>query len=272
MVRKSGQGSDGMMTGISDGSGMMTGICDGSGMESGLGDNVGVVVSDNGSSLDLLDDGVTLNGSGHFNGNGFGHMDGSGHLNDSLDVLDHIIGDIVGFLNGDGLVNGVDLLLDLDNSGVDGLGALQGGGHGDLEVGDGGFQDLGGVSGDVGGLSQMNLFGDDGSGLVDGSDVGFLSLSHVGGGKRDGGGGSNGSGMKKRGVSQRSGMSQRSSMHQRSGIQEGGGRGRKSGGKQGRKNELKNDKLVIFWGIFLVAYQGVHFVCFVRPEYFQRCN
>merc|ERR1712122_250299 len=213
-------------------------------MESGLGDNVGVVVSDNGSSLDLLDDGVTLNGSGH--------MDGSGHLNDSLDVLDHIIGDIVGFLNGDGLVNGVDLLLDLDNSGVDGLGALQGGGHGDLEVGDGGFQDLGGVSGDVGGLSQMNLFGDDGSGLVDGSDVGFLSLSHVGGGKRDGGGGSNGSGMKKRGVSQRSGMSQRSSMHQRSGIQEGGGRGRKSGGKQGRKNE-----------------QGVHFVCFVRPEYFQ---
>ena len=256
MVRKSGQGSDGMMTGISDGSGM----------ESGLGDNVGVVVSDNGSSLDLLDDGVTLNGSGHFNGNGFGHMDGSGHLNDSLDVLDHIIGDIVGFLNGDGLVNGVDLLLDLDNSGVDGLGALQGGGHGDLEVGDGGFQDLGGVSGDVGGLSQMNLFGDDGSGLVDGSDVGFLSLSHVGGGKRDGGGSGNGSGMKKRGVSQRSGM------HQRSGIQEGGGRGRKSGGKQGRKNELKNDKLVIFWGIFLGAYQGVHFVCFVRPEYFQRCN
>merc|ERR1712156_240294 len=226
MVRKSGQGSDGMMTGISDGSGMM---------ESGLGDNVGVVVSDNGSSLDLLDDGVTLNGSGHFN--------------DSLDVLDHIIGDIVGFLNGDGLVNGVDLLLDLDNSGVDGLGALQGGGHGDLEVGDGGFQDLGGVSGDVGGLSQMNLFGDDGSGLVDGSDVGFLSLSHVGGGKRDGGGGSNGSGMKKWGVSQRSGM------RQRSGIQEGGGRGRKSGGKQGRKNE-----------------QGVHFLCFVRPEYFQRCN
>ena len=103
-----------MMTGISDGSGMMTGISDGSGMESGLGDNVGVVVSDNGSSLDLLDDGVTLNGSGHFNGNGFGHMDGSGHLNDSLDVLDHIIGDIVGFLNGDGLVNGVDLLLDLE--------------------------------------------------------------------------------------------------------------------------------------------------------------
>ena len=260
------------MTGISDGSGMMTGISDGSGMESGLGDNVGVVVSDNGSSLDLLDDGVTLNGSGHFNGNGFGHMDGSGHLNDSLDVLDHIIGDIVGFLNGDGLVNGVDLLLDLDNSGVDGLGALQGGGHGDLEVGDGGFQDLGGVSGDVGGLSQMNLFGDDGSGLVDGSDVGFLSLSHVGGGKRDGGGGGNGSGMKKRGVSQRGGMSQRSGMHQRSGIQEGGGRGRKSGGKQGRKNELKNDKLVIFWGLFLGAYQGVHFVCFVRPEYFQRCN
>merc|ERR1712029_302783 len=99
-------------------------------MESGLGDNVGVVVSDNGSSLDLLDDGVTLNGSG------LGHMDGSGHLNDSLDVLDHIIGDIVGFLNGDGLVDGVDLLLDLDNSGVDGLGALQGGGHGDLEVRD----------------------------------------------------------------------------------------------------------------------------------------
>jgi len=240
----------------SDGSGVMTGISDRSVMKSGLGDNVGVVMSDNGSSLDLLDNGMTLNRCRYIIGNRFGHMDGSGHLNDPLDMFDHVIGNIVGLLNRDGLVNGVDLLLDLDNGSIDGLGALQGGRDGDLEVGDGGFQDLGGVSGDVSGLSQVDLFGDDGSGFVDGSDVGFLGLSHVGSGKRDGGGSGNGSGVKEgSGVSSMSQRSGKSSMSQRSGVQEGGGWGRNSGGKQGRNNE-----------------QGVHFVCFVRPEYFQRCN
>ena len=106
MVRKSGQGSDGMMTGISDGSSMMTGIS-----ESGLGDNVGVVVSDNGSSLDLLDDGVTLNGSGHFNGNGFGHMVRGGHFDDFLNMYGNIIRNIVWFLNMYGLVDSVDFFL-----------------------------------------------------------------------------------------------------------------------------------------------------------------
>merc|ERR1712004_773209 len=173
-------------------------------------------------------------------------MDGSGHLNDPLDMFDHVIGNIVGLLNRDGLVNGVDLLLDLDNGSIDGLGALQGGGDGDLEIGDGGFQDLGGVSGDVSGLSQVDLFGDDG----------FLGLSQVGSGKRDGGWSGNGSGVKEgSGVSSMSQRSGKSSMSQGSGVQEGGGWGRNSGGKQGRNNE-----------------QGVHFVCFVRPEYFQRCN
>ena len=100
-----GQGSD---------SGVMTGISDRSVMKSGLGDNVGVVMSDNGSSLDLLDNGMTLNRCRYIIGNGFGHMDGSGHLNDPLDMLDHVIGNIVGLLNRDGLVNGVDLLLDLE--------------------------------------------------------------------------------------------------------------------------------------------------------------
>ena len=103
---------------VSDGqgseTGVMTGISDRSVMKSGLGDNVGVVMSDNGSSLDLLDNGMTLNRCRYIIGNRFGHMDGSGHLNDSLDMLDHVIGNIVGLLNGDGLVNGVDLLLDLE--------------------------------------------------------------------------------------------------------------------------------------------------------------
>merc|ERR1712062_128726 len=120
-----GQGSD---------SGVMTGISDRSVMKSGLGDNVGVVMSDNGSSLDLLDNGMTLNRCRYIIGNRFGHMDGSGHLNDPLDMLDHVIGNIVGLLNGYGLVNGVDLLLNLDNGSIDGLGALQGGRDSDLEV------------------------------------------------------------------------------------------------------------------------------------------
>ena len=98
----------------SDGGGVMTGISDRSVMKSGLGDNVGVVMSDNGSSLDLPDNGMTLNRCRYIIGNRFGHMDGSGHLNDPLDMFDHVIGNIVGLLNGDGLVNGVDLLLDLE--------------------------------------------------------------------------------------------------------------------------------------------------------------
>ena len=140
-------------------------------------------------------------------------------------------------------------LVYLDNGSIDGLGALQGGRDGDLEVGDGGFQDLGGVSGDVSGLSQVDLFGDDGSGFVDGSDVGFLGLSHVGSGKRDGGGSGNGSGVKEgSGVSSMSQRSGKSSMSQRSGVQEGGGWGRNSGGKQGRNNELlKKIEIFEFW-------------------------
>ena len=197
--------------------------------------------------MDLLDNGGTDNGGGHFNGDGLGHMDGSGHFNDPFDVFDDVIRDIVGLLDMDGLVDGVDLLLDGDDGSADGLGTLQGGGHGDLEVRDGGLQDLGGVAGDVAGLSQVDLFGDDGFGFVDGGHIGFLRLGDVGSGKRDSGGfvdgSGNGSGVQKRSgsMSQRSGMCQGSGVKQRSGsrVQKGGGRGGKSGGKQGRKNELQ---------------------------------
>jgi len=251
MMSNSGHGGGvGISVGGNGGMVSITGV-----QELGLSDNVGVVVSDNGCALDSLHNRLAGNGVGHLNGDGLGDMDGGGDLDDSLNVFDDVIGGRVGFLDMDGLVDGVDLLLDLDDGGVDGLGTLQGGGDSDLEVGDGGLQDLGGVSGDVGGLSQVNLFGDDGGGFVDGGHIGFLSLGDVRGGDRDGGGSGNGSGVKKRsGMSQRSGMGQGSGMQERSGHGGDVGGGAKSGGKQGRNK------------------QGVHFVCFVRPEYFQRCN
>jgi len=222
---------------------------------SGLSYDVSVVVSDNGGTLDPLDDGLAGNGVGDLNGDGLGDMDGGGHLDDSLNVFDDIVGNFVGLLNMDGLVDGVDLLLDLDDGSIDGLGTLEGGGHGNLEVGDGGLQDLGGVSGDVRALAQMNLFGHNGSGFVDGGHISFLGLGEVGGGDGDGGGSGNGSGYGS-GVKKGSGMSNTGMSNTGgSGMQERNSGCAKSGGKQGRKNE-----------------QGVHFVCFVWPEYFQRCN
>jgi len=65
------------------------------------------------------------------------------------------------------------------------LGAFKSGGHGNFEVGDGRLQDLGGVSRDVLGLSQVNLFGDDGFGFVEGGDIGYLGLSDMRSGEGD---------------------------------------------------------------------------------------
>lgn len=86
----------------------------------GMGDNRGgmgnmVVVPDNGSSLDFLDDGFTGNGVGVRYGNGFGHMVRSGHFYDFLNMYWDIIGNIVWFLNMYGLVDGVDFFLNFDD-------------------------------------------------------------------------------------------------------------------------------------------------------------
>jgi len=59
-------------------------------------------------------------------------VDGGGDLNDLLDGLDDIIGDIVGLGDLVGLVDDVGLLLDGDDGGVDLGGATESGGDGDV--------------------------------------------------------------------------------------------------------------------------------------------
>ena len=75
-------------------------------------------------------------------------------------------------------------LVYLDNGSIDGLGALQGGRDGDLEIGDGGFQNLGGIPRYICGLPKVHLFSDNGLGFVDDSLIGKFLLGEVGCGKR----------------------------------------------------------------------------------------
>jgi len=117
-----------------------------------------------------------------------GHVDGGWHLDDLLDVLDDVIRDSVWLLNVDWLVDNVGLLLDLDNSWVDLLGALEGSWHGNADVWDGGLQDLGVVASNVGLLTVVNLLGDLLWGLRDAHGVDTLDVSGlVWGWQADGG-------------------------------------------------------------------------------------
>ncbi len=154
-------------------------------------------VGHNGGGNGLLDDGLTLDGNGLGNGIGGINMDGSGNLNDLLTDNGDIIGDLNTTLNIDGLVHGVDLGLGLDNGGTNGLGATENSRDLDGEMGGRGLVDGGGVAGDIAGLSEMNLLGYNGSGLVDGSHTFSLGVNGVGGGESDGSSGvsnSNGGG------------------------------------------------------------------------------
>ena len=129
----------------------------GSGSEDGGSDGLDVVVPDDGSTLDTLDDGLTGDGGGDGVWDGLGDVDGGGDLNDLLNGLDDIVGDIVGPGDLVGLVDDVGLLLDGDDGGVDLGASTEGSGDGNVEVGDGGLQDLSGVAGNVGGLAEVNL-------------------------------------------------------------------------------------------------------------------
>jgi len=154
-----------------------------------MGNSVGVVgVSVDGGGDGLLDDGLSLDGDGVGHGIGGINMDGGGDLDDLLLVDGHVIGDLNTTLNIDGLVDGVHLSLGLDNGSVDRVGSLQVGAHADGQEGGGGLVDVGVVSGNVAGLSVVDLLGDDGSGLVEGGHTGGLGLSGVGGGHMDSGG------------------------------------------------------------------------------------
>merc|ERR1719468_404800 len=129
----------------------------------------------NGGGNGLLDDGLTLDGNG----------------------VGNVIGGLNTTFNIDRLVHGVDLGLGLNDGGTNGLGATENSGDLDGEMGGGGLVDGGGVAGDIVGLSEMNLLGYNGSGLVDGGHTCSLGVNGVGGGEGDGSSGmgnSNGGG------------------------------------------------------------------------------
>jgi len=146
------------------------------------GHNSVVGLSVDGGSDCLLDDWFT--GNSHWVGNLVGgvYVDGGGDLDDFLGVERSVVGNLNTTFNIVGFVDGVDLGLLGDDGGVGGDGATEDGGDGDGEMRGGRFDDAGGVAGDVGGLAEMDLFGDDWLGLVDGGDTGSLGLGGVGGG------------------------------------------------------------------------------------------
>jgi len=127
----------------------------------------------------LPHDGLSLDGDGDGDVVRSINMDGSWNLNDLLGVEGSVIGSVEWLVDVDWVLHLVDLLLDLDNGSVDSLGSLEDGGDGDGKVRGGGLEDPGGVSGDVAGLSEVDLLGDDRGGLVDRGDSRGLAVGGV---------------------------------------------------------------------------------------------
>jgi len=113
-------------------------------------------------------------------------VDGGGDLHDLLDVLDDVVGDGVGLLHVDGLVDDVVVDTGLDDGGVHGLGALESSGDSDVELGDDWLQHLGVVAGDVLLGAVVDLLGHHWGGLVHGFGGWGLDAGAVGGGHADG--------------------------------------------------------------------------------------
>merc|ERR1719483_741890 len=103
-----------------------------------------------------------------------GAGDGGGHMDDVLLVDGHVIGDLNATLDQDGVLDLVDLNLLLDDGGVVSNGSPQDSGDRDGKMRGGGLEDPGGVAGDEAGLTEVDLLGDHGGGLVDGGDTGGL--------------------------------------------------------------------------------------------------
>jgi len=127
----------------------------------------------------LPHDGLSLDGDGDGDVVRSINMDGSWNLDDLLGMEGSVIGSVVWLVDVDWVLNLVDLLLDLDNGSVDSLGSLEDGGDGNGKVRGGGLEDPGGVAGDVAGLSEVDLLGDDRGGLVDGGDSRGLAVGGV---------------------------------------------------------------------------------------------
>ena len=191
-------------------------------------DNVLVGALDDGGGLPVVDDGLALDGDCHGVGDRPVYVDGDRDLPDLL--LDHgdVVGDVVGPLDWDGLVDHVGLLDGLDQGCVDLVGSLEGCGHGDGEVGCGGLVDLGGVAGDEVLAAEVELLGDHCGGLAVGDGGRGLLGCGVGCGDCNGGGcvgdGDCGGGDRGDGCG--------------GGVVAGGGGG-EGGGKHGREDYLE---------------------------------
>merc|ERR1712029_397957 len=150
----------------------------GSGNSSNRGSSVDMVgVGHNSRGNGLLDDGLSLNGNWDGDVVGSINMDWGGDLNNLLGQERSIIRSIIRLLDMDWGLDIVDLSLGLDNRGVDSLGSLEDSWDSNWKMGGGWLVDLGGISGNIAGLSIVNLFGDNWCGLVNGGDSGSLSSS-----------------------------------------------------------------------------------------------
>jgi len=148
--------------------------------DSSMGNMVGVGHHSGGNRL--LDDGLTLDWDGVGGIVRSINMDGGGDLDNVGGGEGGVIGDGNLTLNKDGGLDIVYLNLAVDDGSIDGLGSLEDSGDLDGEMRGGRLQDSGVVSGDIAGLSIVDLLGDDGLRLVDSGDSGSLSNSGVGGG------------------------------------------------------------------------------------------
>ena len=163
--------------------GGVSSVTDGRG-GNGLLDVVGL--GHHGSGHGLPHDGLALDGDWDGDVVRRINMDGSGDLDDLLGVEGSVIGSVVWLVDEDRVLHLVDLLLDGDDGSVDSLSSPEDGGDGDGKVRGGWLDDPGGVAGDVVGLAEVDLLGDDRGGLVDGGD----SLALMDGGVRSRGRGS----------------------------------------------------------------------------------
>merc|ERR1719336_3354964 len=177
-----GNGTGGDGWGSSNADSWGSGDADGGGGVVGA----GVGVLDDGGGAGDLDDVLSTDWDWDWHLIGPLDVDGGGHLHDLLDVLDDVVGDGVGLLHVDGLVDDVVVDTGLDDGGGDRLSALESSGDSDVELGDDWLQHLGVVAGDVLLGAVVHLLGHHWGWLVHGGGGWGLDAGAVGGGHADG--------------------------------------------------------------------------------------
>merc|ERR1712198_493841 len=148
----SSNGSSGVSSNSNGGSG---------GNSSDRGSSVDVVgVGHNSRGNGLLDNGLSLNGNWDGDVVGSINMHWGGDLNNLLGQERSVIRSIIRLLDMDWGLDIVDLSLGLDNRGIDSLGSLEDSWDSNRKMGSSWLVDLGGISGNIAGLSIVNLLGD----------------------------------------------------------------------------------------------------------------